>query len=204
MPEFTRTRNAAQVERSSKWDLIAAIADDAVASALPITSMESKLAAKAAFESVGVDYADTTIRDLCTTARFDHDATDEQRRSWRPFGWSIARQFAMAGWSQEAAADWFRSIDTTPTQRLANAVIRDVAGPRPEPAPPAIDDAWREWLNAATRLLMGGARLAERTDNENIELGAHSAMARVVYERMTERNLDAELRELFASVESDA
>lgn len=205
MPEFTRTRNAAQVERTSKWDLIAAIAEDATASGLLITSMESQLAAKAAFESVGNDYTDGTIKDLTLVAKFDHEATDDQRSAWRSSGWTVVRRFAEAGWSQEAVADWYRSGPPGGTsKRAAESAVRNAAGPKREPAPKQIDDAWREWLNAVNRVLTDGARLAERTEAEGVELGAHSGVAHLIYERLTERKLDAELRELFASVESDA
>jgi len=203
MPEFTRTRTAATAERTSKWELIAAIAEDATACALKITSMDSQLAAKAAFEAAGCDYADRSIKSLCVVAKFDHEATDAQRSTWRGTGWSLINVFAMAGWSQEAVVAWFRA-SACPTHSRAVAAVRDAAGPKPEPAPMPIDDAWRHWLSAVNRVLTDGARLAERTEVENAELGAHSAIAALIYERLTERKLDAELRELFASVESDA
>jgi hypothetical protein len=56
---------------------------------------------------------------------------------------------------------------------------------------------WREWLNQLNTLLMRGAALAERTEQEDVALDASGASGHLIYQRITERKLDAEIREFF-------
>jgi hypothetical protein len=67
------------------------------------------------------------------------------------------------------------------------AVAREIAKVR------SIGEEWHAWLNRLNGLLMDGAGLAERGGR----LDAHALGARSFYERLTERRLDAEIRELF-------
>ena len=61
--------------------------------------------------------------------------------------------------------------------------------------PTSIVDGWHSWLNKMGDLLMEGARLAQKTDTTpGLELDAYSGMAYAIYQRITERNIDAELR----------
>jgi len=59
-----------------------------------------------------------------------------------------------------------------------------------------LDEALERWLREANNLLMNGARLAQRADREQATPGTYGALALLIYQRMTERQLDAEIREL--------
>jgi hypothetical protein len=70
-------------------------------------------------------------------------------------------------------------------------------------SPISLDAALGAWAQKMSNLLIKGAELAEeaaRTDHRN--LSAHAELALLIYERITERKLDAEIRELFDSIET--
>jgi len=58
----------------------------------------------------------------------------------------------------------------------------------------SLDDQWHDWLNRANTLFLNGARLASHTDAEHVDLDAHAAAARMLYDRLVERQIDAEIR----------
>lgn len=72
---------------------------------------------------------------------------------------------------------------------------------RAEWAPPTageqLDRDWTSWLSALDRLLTQGAELAERSERTETVLGVHAVMAKMVYERILERKIDAEIRNFF-------
>jgi hypothetical protein len=57
-----------------------------------------------------------------------------------------------------------------------------------------LNDQWHDWLNRANTLFTNGARLASETESVSVELDAHAAAARVLYDRLVERQIDAEIR----------
>ncbi len=74
-------------------------------------------------------------------------------------------------------------------------VNHERSGPRERPVPVrTLNDQWHDWLNAANTLFTNGARLATATDNETVDLDAHAAAARILYDRLVERQIDAEIR----------
>lgn len=200
--KFTRTRRAAEAEKTTKWDLIAAIADDAVEHGLPITGMTSQLAAREALDSAGNEYAVSTITNLCVVAKFDHESTAKQRQVWRTYGWSIVQRFAHGGYSQEEAARFL--TERRRSQREVEAFMRsmDIDVHKPDKPPVPLDDAWMAWLRNINRLLVEGAELAERSETEADQLGVYAALAMLTYQRIAERKIDAELRQLLESVET--
>lgn len=60
---------------------------------------------------------------------------------------------------------------------------------------PTVSQSWEKWLSHLNGLLMDGARLADQSEGQ--ALSAHAEGARVFYDRITERKLDAELRAFF-------
>ena len=59
-----------------------------------------------------------------------------------------------------------------------------------------LEDAWRDWLNAINKVLMDGAKLAARTEEEgDANLDVYGQSAYQIYQRITERKLAAEIRE---------
>lgn len=65
--------------------------------------------------------------------------------------------------------------------------------------PPTLEQRWQAWLNRVNANLTEGARLAEKSSNE--KLGAHAAIALQIYNRITEKALDAEIRQLLEGAE---
>lgn len=200
--KFNRTNAAAIAEKHTKWDLIAAIAEDAVENGLPITGVDSQLAAKDALEAADSEYTAATVVQLCLLAKFDHESTSAQRQVWRQYGWTVVRSFARFGVSQEAAAEYLGGERRT--FRDVQALLRKSPVTRAVHSQPSIDDAWKAWLNAINRLLIDGAHLAERSETETEQLGVYSAAARLIYERITERKIDAEIRQFLDSAEVEA
>lgn len=196
--KFSRTQEAAKTEKRSKWDLIEAIALDAVDNDVPISGMDSRLAAKAALDAVGNEHAERTIYGLCMVAKFDHESTGSQRQLWRKYGWTAIRTVAEAGVTQDAAFGMLAGRDRLTFREIEKAVAR--ANPRTGvTATLALDEALRRWVNRLDAVLTEGAELAERAYNEDAELSSRSELALAIYDRITERKIDAELRELMES-----
>lgn len=61
----------------------------------------------------------------------------------------------------------------------------------------SIDEAWQAWLTRMNSVLLDGARLAERSEGERLGVYGEGAMS--VYQAVTERRLDAEIRELLGA-----
>lgn len=83
-------------------------------------------------------------------------------------------------------------IRATIREEIINQERRE---PSERPVPVrTLNDQWHDWLNRANTLFTNGARLASATDSERVELDAHASAARVLYERLVERQIDAEIR----------
>lgn len=63
--------------------------------------------------------------------------------------------------------------------------------------PLSLDEQWESWIAQVNHILTKGARLAEQTEAAGGSDAVVSA-GLAVYQRLTERNLDAELRAFFA------
>mgnify|MGYP000916683757 CR=1 FL=1 len=199
MPEFTRTQAAAGADKKSRWELVAAIAQDAVDAGLPITSADSVIAAKAAVDAVGLEMTADTVKNLTCLSKFDHESTDRQRQEWRRYGTSTVQEVAKAGWSQEAAFD----LLATPKRRTHAEVRHAISISRddviPEPHAPDLNAELHNALGQINAWFLRMAGLADRADTEDVELDGHAAGCIVLYERLTERKFDIELRELLDS-----
>jgi hypothetical protein len=66
-------------------------------------------------------------------------------------------------------------------------------------ATPVLSERWVKWFDHIGNAMIEGARLAEETDETGEELEGHAALARFVYDRLRERQTDAEWRELSES-----
>lgn len=192
MPAFERTRKAAHKEKTSKWDLIAAIAEDAVEYGLPITGAQSQADAKRAMAIAGLEYADSTIEQLTVTAKFDYESTPAQRELWRRYGWTIVKQFARSSWTQEAAFEALKS--GVATKRQVEALLR---APGTVAAPLPLPELWATYLAAQSKAFRLGAEAAERSEKEDLDPQSNAAY--LIYQRITERQIDAELRNLMES-----
>jgi hypothetical protein len=65
----------------------------------------------------------------------------------------------------------------------------------------SLSDDWTAWLTKANTVMVNGARLEDRTEAVGEPLDGSAEGARFVYHRLTERKLDAEIRELLESEE---
>jgi len=197
--QFARTAKAATGDRLSKWELIEAIAADAVDNDFPISGAESCVAARAALDAAGNDHSDDVVKHLCMVAKFDVESTPRQRKLWREYGWTSIRVLAKGGWTQADAYELLRGEHKSRSEieRAIGAVSK-----RRDPGVPDLDEGWTAWLTHLNKIMMEGARLAERSDQPGVILGGYASMARVIYQRMTERQLDAEIRDLLSSEEA--
>ena len=190
---FARTQAAAATEKLSRWDLVAAIADDAVDAGLPISSGQSAVAAKAALDAVGLEMTPGTVHNLTVLAKFDHESTDRQRQEWRRYGTSIVEKVANAGWSQEAAFD----LLAAPRRRTVTEVRHALTESRQNvlPDPPDINEVGHKLLHGIGNWFMDADKFVERAEAEG-GLDAYSASVVELYHILTEKRLDAELRQL--------
>jgi hypothetical protein len=204
---FTGVFTTAQAEVKARWNLIDAIADDATRLGMPISGMDTVLAARAALEEAGVEMTLGTVRNLCATAKFYDDANLEQRDVFTSYGWTIVRDLAKAGWSTDDAAD-FLGDERRTRAAVTNAIksrdpgvptevgVVDEVPPRPV-RPPTTDlsELWGEWLNQMSTVLLKGARLMERTEAEHA-VDVYGHLGCIIYQRFSERRLDAEYQHL--------
>lgn len=194
---YTRTAKAAAADKASKWVLIEAIATDARRSGLDIDGTPSQLEAKKALAEAGHEHADTTVQELCALAQFDNESTDKQRAVWRCYGWTSVSLLRRAGWSRHDAARFLAG------KRKTRRDIKGVLATRPasrEELP--LDDAWDEFLTKMYTLLLSGAKLANRSTEENVQLGTRAELGYHIYQRIAEHNIDAEARAFFEQAEA--
>lgn len=60
--------------------------------------------------------------------------------------------------------------------------------------PASFDERCEAWVNRLNALMLEGAALVTEADRKGLHPGAHAEMALVIYRRLAERQLDAELR----------
>lgn len=194
--KFKRTAAAAQRDKQSKWDVIQSIAEDASEAGLPIVGIESRTEARKALKAAGHEHEDNTVRDLCLVAKFDHESTPAQRKTWRRYGWTIPHQFAKRGWSQEAAEKHLVGPGLlSKSEAVAIASGKNADDDTPEVEKP-LDERWTSWVQRLSTLMTEGAKLAAETDDTGLVLGGYAALARELYDRLAERQIDAEYRQL--------
>lgn len=189
---FARTQAAAATEKLSRWDLVAAIAEDAVDAGLPISSTASAMSAKDALDAVGLEMTPGSVRNLAVLAKFDHESTPRQREEWRRYGTSIVLEVAAAGWSQEAAFDL---LSGTTRRKVAEVRHEIKAASHNVVAEPDINEVGHKLLHGIGNWFMDAAKFVERAEAEG-GLDAYSASVVELYHILTEKRLDAELRQL--------
>lgn len=193
--EFSRTKAAAATDKRSRWDLVAAIAEDAIDAGVPITSTASVIAAKEALDAVGLEMAPDSVKSLSIVAKFDHESTDRQRQEWRRYGTSIVQRVAEAGWSQEAAFDLLAQPRRLTKSEVGHAVKIAAAGTTGSPEPADINDVLHKRLHEINAWFTNMAQDADRAEAEG-ELDAYSEAVLEIYRALAERRIDAELRSL--------
>ena len=119
---------------------------------------------------------------------------------------NIGRQIKESPELAVAAAEAI--VDEVKAGRLPDPVVNDLyrathdrvaTADISDRAPANIDDEWATWLGSANALFTSGARLVEKSEQADIMLGGHAAAALELYHRLTERQIDAELRQLIES-----
>lgn len=98
-----------------------------------------------------------------------------------------------------ASDDAVRANSETVHRATRNLAGANRPTPKPEPAAPSLSDAWHAWLSKINNVLMDGARLAERTETSGAAADTFSELGYLVYQRITEKKLDAEIRSLLDS-----
>lgn len=192
---FARTKAAANTDKKSRWELVAAIAEDAIDAGVPITSTVSVTAAKEALDSVGLDMAPDTVKALAVVSKFDHESTDRQRQEWRRYGTSIVQEVAVNGWSQEAAFDLLCAPRRLTQAEVRAAVRATRVVDNPETAQPDINEQGHRLLNQINAWFTDMAKFADRAEGEG-GLDVYSAAVLDIYHALTEKRIDAELRQI--------
>lgn len=193
--EFSRTKAAANADKRSRWDLVAAIAEDAIDAGVPITSTASVTAAKEALDAVGLEMTPDSVKNLSCLAKFDHESTDRQRQEWRRYGTSVVREVALAGWSQEAAFDLLARPKRVTRSEVRIALKAGNAGVTQHGAAPDINEQGHRLLSQINAWFTDMAKFADRAEAEG-GLDSYSAAVLETYHALTEKRIDAELRQI--------
>lgn len=191
---FTLTQQAARNDKNSRWELIAAIAEDAVAAGLPITSGDSMLAAQQAAASVGLELAAGTVAKMAITAKFDHESTPRQREEWRRYGHRAVQELAVSGWSQDDAYELLHVQKRRTVAEVRHAIREATVHVDPEPRD--LNELMHRLLHDIDKWFTDMAKAADRAEAEG-GLDMHSAMTLAIYQSLTEKRIDAELRQFF-------
>ena len=82
----------------------------------------------------------------------------------------------------------------------------DAANPKGEDAgaTPILAERWAKWFQQVGNLMIDGARLNDETEETGETLAGSAEIARFFYERLSERQLDAEWRELSETASLEA
>jgi hypothetical protein len=82
----------------------------------------------------------------------------------------------------------------------------DIANPRVEDAAatPILSERWEKWFQQIGNLMIDGARLADETEDTGEALEGPAEVARFFYDRLSERQLDAEWRQLSETVTTES
>ncbi len=194
LPKFTRTAQAAEKDRTSKWDLIEAIAADATDAGVPIVGLESRTAALEACAAAGTDYTSSTVKNLCIVAKFDSESTPEQRQVWRRYGWSVLRETANAGWTPDAAHELLSG------ERLTRQQVRAVLGTpgclEADAIAPSFDERVSAWVVRFQAVMHEGAQLVAEGDRDVVVPGGHAALMFAIFAKLREDQIDVELRHM--------
>jgi hypothetical protein len=96
-------------------------------------------------------------------------------------------------------------LDQREAVALAVAADRRVAQASPRAVPVStgqtLDDRWMQWLTKMNALFTTGARLADESEAPDVELGTYAAAGKALYETMTERRVDAAVRQMLEDAE---
>ncbi len=199
--KFTHCEKAFSNGLRNDWEQVEAIAADAIENGVPIVGQQSIAAAVEASAKSGNEKAASTIAHMALLAKFDHESTARQRRVWRRYGWSTVLVPANGGWSQDDTYDLL--VGSLKSWRDVAGAVRGASSPsarggRKQP----LNDEWHAWLGRLGKVMLDGAKLATRTDNEgDAKLDFHSLGAVSLYHRFSEKQIDAELRDLLNSEE---
>lgn len=113
---------------------------------------------------------------------------------------AAARQILTDAATADAVLD---EPETARTVRQSQSRSRPLpsAVPRKDSAAELVA-GWQAWLNRLNGVLTDGARLAERTEQADARVDVYGEVAYTIYQRITERKIDIELRDLLQ--EADA
>ncbi len=198
MGELVKFKNTYAAEKhglQSDWELIEAIAADAIANGLELTGAATVAAAKEASDAAGNTRAAQTITKLCNVAKFDHESTKAQRTVWRRYGWSVIDEVVHAGRSQEAAFELLTGSQKS-FRQVREAVKPSNAGARINKSndPELWDDD--DWDAFDAGVVKSAAQLIRAFNLRQRGLYEPSVEATVSLALLREPDPDAELRAL--------
>ena len=179
---FTRTQAAASGRRQPTWQVVEAIAADAVDAGRPIRSLDTLEATADALADAGMARTTAVVGRLMEVAAFTAGATPEQRDVFRRYTPAAVHRFHAEGWT---AADTARYLGAE--HRSADEMRAELESRR---AAEDINDAGHRLLNGIGNWLIDAARFAKRAEAEG-GLDAYSASALEVYRMFNRRREDA-------------
>lgn len=186
--DFTHTTAAAAGHRQPTWEVVEAIAADALDAGGPILSTATMTATGDALTEAGMPRSLNVVGRLMELAQWHHDATDGHREVYRAHSPALVTLLVMAGWTQADAAAFL--VDRP---KVTHAEVRAEVNRRT--GPPAINVVGHKLLHAIGNWFMDAANFANRAEAEG-GLDAYSASVVELYHALTEKRIDAELRQL--------
>lgn len=184
---YKRTEKAAEKGLKNDWDLIDAIAADAVEAGDPIVSAASVTEAARACAGAGLERALSTVKTYCVVAKFDHEATARQRAVFRRYGIRTLSVCAKGGVSQEVAASFLSGSHKSIREIMAEYSTVDASGSARTLSKSADPEDWEDdqWeafdasVIAATRTILTAFNLRQRGEYEpSVEATAQLVLIR--------------------------
>jgi hypothetical protein len=113
-------------------------------------------------------------------------------------GTAIERVEVMIGKDAEAVV---QKLSADSRADLLDALVARPGRTADAPRSRSLSERWERWITTINTVMMNGARLLHETEETSAELSGHARLAVLMYERLVEKKLDAELRQL---LETDA
>ena len=136
-----------------------------------------------------------TVKNLTCLSKSDHESTDRQRQGGGATGRARYKRSPRPD-GQEAAFD----LLATPKRRTHAEVRHAISISRddviPEPHAPDLNAELHNALGQINAWFLPHGRTGRPSRHRDVELDGHAAGCIVLYERLTERKFDIELREL--------
>lgn len=190
MMPASRTTAAARGQRQPTWEVVEAIAADALDAGRPICSLDTLEATAAALSDAGMARTTNVVGRLMELAAWFHDATGAQRVLFRCHTPALVGLFVAAGWSQMDTADTLAAGCWTHAE--ARAAIEARRGVD-------LNAEAHRVLARVNGALIDADRVRRAAWSSDDVLDVHAQAAVAIFDRLLESDTDRELRLLIES-----